>query len=287
LVSSLRVETVTAAGTGRKQPRNALPIAGAVVGAVLIITVAGMFIGDFSAPHGDAPDGVGRARDSGADVREGTGLSAEDAETETETDTGEAEIALLYLYILGDGFIKGADAKTEPEISPSRKSSLAGRIDAYMSEEAGKAPASLPTDSEINSDLDFTNLTEPANALIDRINAGREDKGLLSEVVGLREKAYSIYPLRVLKKLLATDYGELGAYYAPAHKEEALDAFICSIKYRMAYLGELRGGSAARSAEIRRVGGTFAEIAEIGGLDAGSKWHAELIASCLSDMAAR
>jgi hypothetical protein len=305
-------------GLSRKLPRNALPIAAVIIGAILII-IALVMILNLSTPLEDDAGNVSQTQD-GADAgvnadtdgedaaqgdeynsaldnleneinsmrdsqEEGGSADLSDADVEAAV-VGEIEIASLYLYILGLGLMEDADINTESDMRSLRKNHLAERINIHISDDLVNSDATaLPADEEINSDLEFTNLTEPANTLIDAINAGRESRSFLPDVIDLREKAYSIYPLRVLKKLLAADYEELGSYYSSNKEPEAFEMYILSVKYRMEYLGELRSDSGARRTELRRVGRTFAEITEIGDLDAAIKWHAELISSCLFEMA--
>jgi hypothetical protein len=304
-----------AAGLSRKLPRNALPIAGIIIGAILII-IAIVMILSLSTPPEDVADSVNQtqgdaaAADTGGEnaatsegeynsalenleneinsMRElqGEGGNADLSDADIEAALAEMEIASLYLYILGLGLMEDADMNTESDMRSLRKDHLAERIYVHITENSESSSViTLPANEEINSDLEFTNLTEPANALIDAINSGRESRSSLPDVIDLREKAYSIYPLRILKKLLAADYEELGLYYSSINVPEAFDVFIRSVKYRMEYVGELRSDSNARRIELRRAGRTFSEIAEIGDLDAASKWHAELIAACLFEMA--
>ncbi|MDR2088093.1 MAG: hypothetical protein LBP73_01930 [Clostridiales Family XIII bacterium] len=236
----------------------------------------GLGEGEYDSALESVENEINAARES-----QGTGEGEDVSDAEARSSLTKMELAALYLYILGPDRMEDADLSTEAEVEPSRKSRLAERIDAYISERASEGAMSLPTDEEINSDLEFTDLTEPANALFDAINAGRADRSRLPEVIDLRERAYEIYPVRVLKKLLAGDYEKLGLYYAPTRAMEAFDAFIYAIKYRMEYLSEFPPGSAVHRAERRLVANIFAEIAEIDGLDAAYKWHAELIAGCL------
>jgi hypothetical protein len=303
---------------GPKLSREFISIAGIIIGIILIIIAAIILIESSSGLYGDAandadmtnervsadavsePDGEiaepGEGEYNSAldnlenelnTVRESQQEGGEEDLSVVESDSlTETNIAPLYLCILGDEFIESADTNTASEIPASRKDHLTERIYAYILYEANREKTALPSDEEINSDLEFTNLTEPANALINAVNAGREDKALLLEVISLREEAYGIYPLGVLKKLLAADYEDLGLYYAPVYASESFDAFIYSIKYRMAYLSELNPESGARRTEIGRVGRTFTEISGIGDLDDARKWHAKLIASCLFDMSA-
>jgi hypothetical protein len=314
----------TSAPSGPKLSREFVSIAGIIIGIILIIIAAVMLVESSSGLRGDAANGADQtgSSDASADAGPGdetAGPPGENAEPgageynaaldnlenelyaarESQGEDEEADLSLveseslaemniasLYLHILGDEHMESADINTASEIPPERKYHLTERIGAHISDEASREAASLPSNEEINSDLEFTSLTEPANALINAVNAGREDKAAMLEVIGLREKAYGIYPLSVLKKLLAADYEDLGLYYAPAHASESFDAFMYSIKYRMAYLSELHPESKAHRTEIGRVGRTFAEISEIGDLDAARKWHAKLIASCLFDISA-
>jgi hypothetical protein len=307
----------TGAPGGLKLSKELVSIVGIIIGIILIIVAALMLVESSSGLHGDDANSADQGASDNANADAGSGgetagpgageydaaldnlenelndvrESQEEGETadlslvESES-LAETNIASLYLYILGDERMESADADTASEITAARKEHLTERIDAYISDEAKREAASLPSDEEINSDSEFTSLTVPANALINAVNAGREDRAALPEVIDLREKAYGIYPLRVLKKLLAADYEDLGLYYAPAHASESLDAFIYSIKYRMAYLSELHPESGAHRTEIGRVGRTFTEISEIRDLDAARKWHAKLIASCLFDLSA-
>jgi hypothetical protein len=264
------------------------------------ITASGVGEGEYDSALDNLENEINSARESQTESGAATPSEAsggtDAAVTDTAvtdaagTDASEIEIASLYLYMLGLKLMEDADVSnvnTGSDISPARKTHLIERIDAYISEESDGDAISLPTDEEINSDSAFTGLTAPANALVNEINAGRESRKMLPDVIDLRERAYSIYPLRILKKLLAGDYEELGSYYAPAYASEAFDAFIYSIKYRMEYLSDLRLGSDAHSTEMQRVGRTFTRISEIGGLNDASKWNAELIASCFFEISAR
>ncbi|MDR1573398.1 MAG: hypothetical protein LBS24_03755 [Clostridiales Family XIII bacterium] len=227
-----------------------------------------------------------------SDAAEGDANASDTAEGDA---SGEAfaygGVAVLYRDLIAWEYIDEAVSITEPDalLSQENRRRLIERIDAHFSDRAGKDAPSLPTDEEINSDLEFTNLTEAANALVDAVNAGRESGGRLPEVIELRTKAYAIYPLGVLKSLLAIDFEDFGLYCVAADRSaaEALDSFISAVKYRTAYLYERPYGSDAYYAEIRRLGRIFAGIAEIGDADAAHKRHAELIAACLREMTAR
>jgi hypothetical protein len=214
------------------------------------------------------------------DAAREAGEGADAAANESVASLAEIEIAALYLYILGPGRVEDADLNAEPDADPSRASHLADRISARISEMASADAAPLPPDDAINSDSEFTSLTKRANALINAINAGREAKSRLPEVIDFRERAYAIYPVRVLKKLLASDYGYLGSHYAPDNASEAFDAFVYAIKYRMEYLNELPYAGDAQREELGRVAGIYAKMAEIEGLDAALKRHAAFISDC-------
>jgi hypothetical protein len=295
---------------GLKLSKQFVSIAGIIIGIILIIVAAVMLLESSSGLYGDAANDADQTRNGriGADADADVELPGEDVvsnagEDEIDSENGRGEIdnadlsdaaakdapaetkvASLYLYVLGDERLEDADMNTSSEILPSRKNHLAERIEAYISEETKRKSLSLPSDEEINSDAEFISLTVPANEMVDAVNAGCEDKTRLLEVIDLREKAYGIYPLSVLKKLLAVDYEDLGLYYAQNYSSESLDAFIYSVKYRMEYLSDLHPESGARRAEIERVGKTFTEISKIEDLDAERKWHAKLIASCLFDI---
>jgi hypothetical protein len=200
-------------------------------------------------------------------------------------------VAALYTDLVAREYIEELVSVAELGALPSQENRrrLIEGIDARFSDGAdGNSPV-LPADEVINSDPEFTRLTEAANALINAVNAGRESGSRLSEVIDLRSKAYAIYPIRVLEKLLAIDCEDFGLYCAASERsaEEAYDSLIRSVKYRTEYLRELPYGSGAYYAELRRVGKTFAEIAEIDGADAERKRHAAWIADCLYELAAR
>jgi hypothetical protein len=211
-----------------------------------------------------------------------------DAESRSETDASYVGFAALYKDLITPEHISEA-IPLMTEGNDSAREWLIERINARFLADADRNAPSLPSGEEINSDAEFTNLTVPANALVDSINAGLTAGSRLPEVIDLRTKALEIYPLRILKKLLATDYEDLGCYYAvvghPA--ADAFDAFINSIEYRTDYLSELSPESGVYYAEIGRIGRTFTNIAEIGGADAGLRRHAGMIAACLFEMAAR
>ncbi|MDR2132593.1 MAG: hypothetical protein LBP30_04520 [Clostridiales Family XIII bacterium] len=271
------------------------------VSADAVSPPSGADVSEDAGESGETAAGAGGDSDSGANADSDSDANADsDSDASADSDEGtdapsadlsaslaEVEIAALYLYILGPGLAEDADLSADPAAEPSRTSRLADRIDAHISEMAGKGAATLPPNDEINSDLEFTRLTEPANALVNAINAGREAKSRLPEVIDLRERAYAMYPVRVLKKLLAVDYEDFGSHCAPDNASEAFDAFVYAIKYRMEYLSELPYAGGAQRRELGRVAGTYAKIAEIEGLDAAIKRHAAFIADCLYGPAAR
>jgi hypothetical protein len=326
LVSSFAFPAEAKAKTGRKPPRYIIPIVTAIVAIVLIVAAAVFALRDSppaqgassndtsgtedagnakSEEEGDAASGPGEGeynsaldnlenelndmRDSGEGDTESSDAERADATSANDASTGGS--AALYEYLIAREYVEKAAsaAARDALLSPETRRELIERIDARLSDGAGKNAVTLPADEEINSDTAFTSLTEKANALIDAVNAGRENGSRLPEVIDLRTKAHAIYPLRVLKKLLAIDYEDFGLYCASSGRpaEESFDAFLNSVKYRTAYLRELRRGSGAYGAEIRHIGRVYAEIAEIGGMDAERRRHAELIAACLYEMAAR
>jgi tetratricopeptide (TPR) repeat protein len=307
-------ETAPKTKAGRKPPRYAIPIAIAIV-AIILIVIAGVLALPNAPAQEDASGTPNQAQDDavpgdGADAEsEGSGETADPPDPEaTEYDSAleslENEInalreseaadegsdlsgaAALYGCVMGlaraDELLGEMDAGALP---PRR--TLIEWIDAHFADGTGGDSPALPPDAEINSDLTFTSLTEPANALIDAINAGALSADRLPEAIDLRRRAYAIYPVRVLKKLLAIDYEDLGLYYGAAGRPaaEVLDAFVRSIAYRVEYLRELPQGGEGRRVEIRRIAGTYAAIAEIGGLGAEHRRHAAWIADGLFELA--
>jgi hypothetical protein len=224
--------------------------------------------------------------DGAADTSDASADTSAGAESPSGAEASQAELAALYRDLIAPEHL----AEILPlvtEGNDAARDRLTEQINARLLDGADKLAVSLPSDEEINSDTEFTNLTEPANALVDSINAGFTPGSRLPEVIDLRTKAFEIYPLRVLKKLLAIDYEDLGRYCAGAGRPaaDAFDAFLNSVKYRTDYLRELSPESGVYYTEIRRIGRTFTNIAELGGADAGLRRHAELIAACLFEIA--
>jgi hypothetical protein len=259
-----------------------------------------------SKEQGDAAGGLGEDEYNSAldnleneinEMRESRedGADTEDAADAADAAAGEAPasdgVAALYRDLIAGEYIAEAVSVAESDALSSREDrrTLIARIDARFSDNADKETVPLPSDAEINSDVEFTKLTEAANALVDSVNAGRESGRRLPEVIDLRTKAYAIYPIKVLKKLLAIDCEDFGLYCAAAEGSaaESFDSFVNAVKYRTEYLRELRYGSGDYCAELRRIGRVFAEIAEIDGIDAARKRHAAFIAACLYELAAR
>jgi hypothetical protein len=308
---------------GRRLPRHAIPILIAVV-AIILIVFAGVFALRGTPAQEDASDASNRTQEDGApgaDAEAGEGSAPapdegageydsalesleneinslrESGETGEDADLSGAvdapsrtDIAALYGCVVGaveaEAVIRDATAAADGLLL---RRDLIERIDAHLAADAGGKAVSLPSDTVINSDLSFTALTEPANALIDAVNAGFESADRLPEVIDLRRRAYEIYPLRVLKKLLAIDYEDWGLYCTLTGRSaaDAFDAFIHAIEYRVAYLRDLPPESESRRAELRRIGGTYAALAEIDEPDAARARHAARLADCFYDMATR
>jgi hypothetical protein len=319
LVSALKETPKTK--IDQKLPRYAIPIGIAIAAIILVVIAVVLLVKTFTpATGGDSANEARGGADAGAEsddrnavtpgpgedeynsalenleneinsMRESQEEGGESdtsdvssgAESRSGTDTG---LAALYKDLIAPDHITEAISRMT-EGNDSAREWLIGQINARFLADAGKSAISLPSAEEINSDAEFTSLTEPANALVDSINAGRTAASHLPEVIDLRTKAFEIYPLRILKKLLATDYEDLGRYYAGAERPaaDAFDAFISSIRYRTDYLSELSPESGVYYVEMGRMGRTFTNIAEFGGVDAELRRHAELIAACLFEIA--
>jgi hypothetical protein len=111
----------------------------------------------------------------------------------------------------------------------------------------------------------------------------------LEEVIDLRRRAYELYPVGALTKLLAVDYENLGLYCIAAGRpaSDSFDAFINAIRYSVDDLRALQPESSDWRAALRRVSDIYAEISEIGDLDADRKRHAAFIEDCLHTLATR
>ncbi|MDR2355272.1 MAG: hypothetical protein LBE16_03655 [Clostridiales Family XIII bacterium] len=321
-ISTFGAEAKAVAPPGRKLSRYTIPIALAVVAIILIFVAVVLILGD-ALPEGEASEGARQTQEggesgadvSGADVETGEVPGAErydsalesleneiDSARESETGTdadahgadieaapGRADVAALYALVVGAAQADAVIRDTAAVGDLPHRRDLIERIDAYFLADADGDAVSLPSAAAINSDAAFTSLTEEANALINAVNAGLAPPDRLSEVIDLRKRAYGIYPVRVLKKLLAVDYTDLGMYYAADARrvDAALDALVRAIEYRVAYLRDLRSESGDRRAQLRRIGGAYAEIAAIVGSDDARKRHAAYIAECFYEMAAR
>jgi hypothetical protein len=316
LASSLDKEARTGPRTVRKLPRYTIPIAVAIVAIILIFVGAALALGGTPPPEsvsegasgtrdafvsvagagevsGAAEQGAG-ARDSASENAENDSNAARESEEERGADPGAAGgeaaiakpgIAALYGYIIGFAQLEDADMNADADAMRQRRQSLIERINAYFPDDAGEDAALLPSDARINADAAFTSLTESANALTEAVIAGREHWERLSEVIDLHRRAYELYPLPVLKTLLARDYAHFGQRLSASgqHAEEAFDAFVYSIIYRVECLRELPPESDARREEIQRIGTAYASIAAIDGLDAECRRHAAWIGDCLSE----
>jgi hypothetical protein len=248
------------------------------------VAATGVEEGAYNSALESVENEINALRDSGE-----TDAGAETSDAGAKDSFSQSGLLALYGGVVGSDRIEDADTDRVVDASPQRRQALIERINAYLSADAAAVAVSLPSDTEINSDTAFTSLTAPANALVNAINAGLAGSDRLPEVIDLRKNAYAIYPVRVLKKLLAIDYEDLGLYYIASGQpsEETFDAFLFAVKYRVEYLRDLHPGSGDRRAQMRRVGETYANIAQIDGTGEDHKRHAELIAACLYELAER